>query len=99
MPISHPTVLKLLLNFVFGFLSMYSHFFTLFSTAQFIDPFRSTDYEDCWYRMMHLNFENKNNTSFFSSVNGVDVFPVEYMGRGPGGGTLGCDYLLVINKK
>jgi hypothetical protein len=45
--------------------------------------------------MMNLDFENKNGTTYFSSVQGVEVTPVEYMGSGPGGGTFGCDYLLV----
>jgi lysophospholipase-3 len=68
--------------------------YRLWIDDEFLSPFRSKDYEDCWYRSMNLDYDNSTRTYY--SVPGLKVLPEEYCGTGPGGGTYGSDYLLDV---
>jgi lecithin-cholesterol acyltransferase len=61
---------------------------------RFILPFKSLEYEECWYRYVSLKFNET--VGEFHSAKGVNVKPVEYCGSGDGFGTAGIDYLISL---
>lgn len=71
--------------------------FRLWLSWWFLDPFRTKDYEDCWYRMAGLSVQTEDDLNIYQSPEGVKILPVEYMGSGSGGGTKGCDYILDVD--
>eukprot|EP00741_Cyanophora_paradoxa_P010993 tig00020553_g10627.t1 len=66
----------------------------LWLNLRFLDPFKSKNEEDCWYRMMTQTYDPESNS--FLSARGVKVFPVAEAGQSEQGGVDGVEYLVEL---